>query len=391
MQNKFEAQIILNSLKAGLAPLLGAEQLFVDRLVAKNFFEEKFLANATSTSGQHIVFVADFFGNGKTLFGHYLMNKALSKNFLVAKVSLNRNVNFNKPESVYNNIIEVLIDPESNYDPAFDKLLRMWIDRNSRSQIQSVIQELADICEGFSQGLSSFYNSFLTRDILGQFRALQQLKGAHAVTAARKKEEKLSDKVSKSNVFSYLKALDRWIKHIGFHGLLIIFDEVESILNLANKNLRNQAYEYICNLCDLAYKHEFSNIIAVFLLTPDLRDNVEKGIHSYRPLENYIIQKFTNFENITTLVFEELKQEDQLELATKILDLHKTAYEWDPSFKITEIFLQNYIKYFNHPLISKHTTIRRFVRQYLDILDIAMQNSDFYPHLYISELQSKLN
>ena len=90
-------------------------------------------------------------------------------------------------------------------------------------------------------------------------------------------------------------------------------------------------------------------------------------------------------------MFEELKLEDQLELATKILDLHKTAYEWDPSFKITETFLQNYIKYFNHPLISKHTTIRRFVRQYLDILDIAMQNSDFYPHLYISELQSKLN
>ena len=127
------------------------------------------------------------------------------------------------------------------------------------------------------------------------------------------------------------------------------------------------------------------------MLTPDLRDNLEKGIHSFRPLENYIAQRFVTYNHITTLVFNELSTQDQQELAIKLKDMHGAAYNWDPNFKITDTFIVNFVNYFNHPMVSKYSTIRRFVRQFIDILDTASQNDDFLPSNYLSDLLNNSN
>ena len=127
------------------------------------------------------------------------------------------------------------------------------------------------------------------------------------------------------------------------------------------------------------------------MLTPDLRDNLEKGIHSYRPLENYILQRFVTYNHITTLMFSELTLQDQKELALKLKNMHGITYNWDPNFIITDSFIENFVNYFNNPMVSRYSTIRRFVRQFIDILDAASQNDDFLPSKYLSDLINNSN
>lgn len=390
MSDPYKSRTILHSLKVGLAPLEGARHLLVNRDNVTSFFKDH-MKNGMSQSKSHVVFIADFFGNGKTVFGHYLMAEATRNNFLVAKIALNRGVNFNKLEAIYNNTIEVLTDDPNDFYPSFDKLLRGWVENNTKTTILSTIDQLSDICEGFADGLRSFYESTVQQDVLGQFRALQHLKGAYGVSVARKKAEKIHGKISKTNALNYFMALDSWAKTIGYSGLVFVFDEVESILNLINKRLRNQAYKNICAICDAVEGQQFSNSLFTFLLTPDLRDNPEKGISSYRPLENYIAQRFTRYQHISTLVFNDLTEEDLVQLAQELTSFHQSAYNWDPSFKITDSFVVDFVQYFNNPILTPYTSIRRFVRQFIDILDVSSQNSDFYPQLYLSELKNKSN
>jgi adenosylhomocysteinase len=314
--------------------------------------------------------------------------QALNNNFLVAKISLNRGLGFTKLDAIYRAVTEQLFDSKSNFESSFDRILTDWIKLNTRNSIQQVIEGVIDICIGFAEGLESYYNNFLSNDILGQFRALQQLKGDRAVSVSRKNTEKMQGRLTKSNAIDYFRALDFFSKEIGFSGLFIVFDEVEAILNLINKNLRNTAYENICKFCDTIENSSISNSIIMFMLTPDLRDNLEKGIHSFRPLENYITQRFVKYNHITTLMFRELTAQDQQELAFKLKELHSRAYNWDPNYKITDLFVENFVNYFNHPLVSKYSTIRRFVRQFIDILDTASQNSEFLPSKYLSDLIS---
>jgi adenosylhomocysteinase len=386
-----ESEMILNALKSGLAPLQGAQHILTGRQNIKYYLDEAISKSqdmSANESYQHIFFIADFFGNGKTVFGHYSLIQALNNNFLVAKISLNRGLGFTKLDAIYRAVTEQLFDSKSNFESSFDRILTDWIKLNTRNSIQQVIEGVIDICIGFAEGLESYYNNFLSNDILGQFRALQQLKGDRAVSVSRKNTEKMQGRLTKSNAIDYFRALDFFSKEIGFSGLFIVFDEVEAILNLINKNLRNTAYENICKFCDTIENSSISNSIIMFMLTPDLRDNLEKGIHSFRPLENYITQRFVKYNHITTLMFRELTAQDQQELAFKLKELHSRAYNWDPNYKITDLFVENFVNYFNHPLVSKYSTIRRFVRQFIDILDTASQNSEFLPSKYLSDLIS---
>lgn len=389
-----ESEMILNALKSGLAPLWGAQHILTGRQNIKYYLDDAISKSqdlSTNESYQHIFFIADFFGNGKTVFGHYSLIQALNNNFLVAKISLNRGLGFTKLDAIYRAITEQLFDSKSNFESSFDRILTDWIKQNTRNSIQQVIEGVSDICIGFAEGLESYYNNFLSNDILGQFRALQQLKGDRAVSVSRKKTEKMQGRLTKSNAIDYFRALDFFSKEIGFSGLFIVFDEVEAILNLINKNLRNSAYENICKFCNMTENSNISNSIIMFMLTPDLRDNLEKGIHSYRPLENYITQRFVTYNHITTLMFRELTTQDQQELAFKLKELHSRAYNWDPNYKITDSFVENFVNYFNHPLVSKYSTIRRFVRQFIDILDVASQNNEFLPSKYLSDLMNNSN
>jgi len=389
-----ESEMILNALKSGLAPLWGAQHILTGRQNIKYYLDDAISKSqdlSANESYQHIFFIADFFGNGKTVFGHYSLIQALNNNFLVAKISLNRGLGFTKLDAIYRAITEQLFDSKSNFESSFDRILTDWIKQNTRNSIQQVIEGVSDICIGFAEGLESYYNNFLSNDILGQFRALQQLKGDRAVSVSRKKTEKMQGRLTKSNAIDYFRALDFFSKEIGFSGLFIVFDEVEAILNLINKNLRNSAYENICKFCDMTENSNISNSIIMFMLTPDLRDNLEKGIHSYRPLENYITQRFVTYNHITTLMFRELTTQDQQELAFKLKELHSRAYNWDPNYKITDSFVENFVNYFNHPLVSKYSTIRRFVRQFIDILDVTSQNNEFLPSKYLSDLMNNSN
>lgn len=386
-----ESEMIINALKSGLAPLEGVQHILTGRQNIKQYLLEslkKAHNNNTNESYQQIFFIADFFGNGKTVFGHYSLIQALNNNFLVAKISLNRGLGFTKLDIIYRTITEQLFDSTSNFESSFDRILTNWIKENSRNTIQYVIECIRDICIGFAEGLESYYTNYLSNDILGQFRALQQLKGDRAVSVSRKKTEKLAGRLSKTNAIDYFRALDYFTREIGYSGLFIVFDEVEAILNLANKKLRNSAYENICKLCDSIENNNISCSILMFMLTPDLRDNLEKGIHSYRPLENYITQRFVTYNHITTLLFSELTAQDQQDLASKLKDMHGLTYNWDPNFKITDSFIENFVLYFNDPKVSRYSTIRRFVRQFIDILDVASQNDDFLPSQYLSNLMN---
>lgn len=397
MSVDIENNLLLNALKIGVAPLFNVNAIFVDRNRARKKFELVISDGILNGKAKHVFFAIDFFGNGKTMFCHYSMDFALAKNYLVSKLSLNRGINFNNLHSIYSAIIESLIQPDNDFEASFDDILTKWIVDSTLNQQKHILHRIEKVSTGFAAGLLHYITYRARSDIREQFRALQHLKGSPAVYKALKKKMKLPDPITQSNASNYLKALELWITSIGYNGLVLIFDEVESIIKLTTNKIRAKAYNNIALFCDQVEQNLFKNTVFFFMLTPDLRDNTEKGIATHMKLQEYISQKWNTYDYITTVKLYDhevpgLGKEDQLVLAQKIKRIHETANNWDPQRKLNNTFLENFVNYINDPRIFDiGLTVRMFVRQLLDILDTTIQNNHFDAHDYLSNLIAKAN
>ena len=120
MDHRMEAEFILNALKTGVAPLHGINRLLVDREKAVAAINEVF---QTAERNSHVFFIADFFGNGKTFFSHYVFVEALKRNFLVSKVVLDRGINFHLFPHIYRALMEQMTCQTLNFQPNFAFIL----------------------------------------------------------------------------------------------------------------------------------------------------------------------------------------------------------------------------------------------------------------------------
>jgi len=135
-----------------------------------------------------------------------------------------------------------------------------------------------------------------------------------------------------SQCWSTLRDIDNLSVAAGYKGFIILFDEFEDIIyNIKNINHKEAAF---WNLFDFYMGKEFKGM-TYFAVTPDFSKKckwllLQKGRYDY---DYNIFDKLPTFE-MSPLTAEELK-----ELATRILEVHGMAYDWEPDLimKMSEL------------------------------------------------------
>ena len=314
-------QNVIESLRRGEVPHQELDHILVDRKEIINALKED-LDYLKQEKAFKTRYLKGEFGNGKTFVLKILEKKAHNQNFVVSYVILDeKNNRLDKLENIYKAIMFGL---QINNFPKGAMSLAEIISQWNKKEMELGKVKKSKIYE-LTPGnpfLSVILHSYQTKPELRP-QILSWLMRERTIPANEKKEFHVKGDIDRSNCLSYLNSVAKMIRQAGYEGLIIIFDEVESITRLQS-NLRLAALENI-RLLDDNEVVALSNTGIYYAGTSEFFE--EKGIKSYKALESRI-QNVSGFKSyrLTILNLNPLEKRYRKKLLENIKDVYEKAY-----------------------------------------------------------------
>lgn len=387
-----ENEDIIRSLKDGNVPPEGTFEISVARDSEIKEFEN--LLEKVSNGKALCKFVEGKFGTGKSFLLKMIEEKAIEDNFVVSKITITRDVPFNKFEEVYRKIVSTL---RCKTGVSLQHIIERWINElkiAAMDETDDPLQQNHIVMDNMHMDLMNarnYSNSFVTaiehyyeattagNDELANY-AQAWLRCDDNIPFQIKRQFGVKGGVSKENVFEFLKALSALVSAVGYNGLVILIDEVEFIIMLANKNIRSTALDYVRYLYDECNIGNFEKTLFVMAGTDEFFENAEKGVPSYPALHQRIKDAIeSEYKDLRKPIIklEGFSNEDLEALTTKILNLYSEVYGNEVVEKFDNNLISGIIDFYKEKsLLTGSVQPRDYVRGVVSALDIVQQNPD---------------
>lgn len=367
--SQFDAERIIDALRVGVVPPCHLSELSVGR---RQWLESvrhdlQFVAGGASK----VRLLSAPWGGGKTHFLAIVNEDALRLNFVVSYVELHsREAPLDRFEVVFPKLIRGLVFPGA---ATLESALDSWASQFPYYSAEEIGIELQNLspsldfraalrsCLEHAKGDLAAHRVIL-RDVAGWL-------GGDRVSPELRRFG-VYNPVGITNVTEIVGAFLRFIVHQGYGGLLVILDEAEAVTSLAQSTRRNEANQNIRKLLDNADEHV--GLYVIFATTPTFLTDHSRGARSYPALWSRIrnvvsagLEKASRRSIIIPL--EPLDFGELEELATKGINIHSMAYEWDADKYIDDSTIRLYSTKFLQE--SRDKTVRSFIRGLVYLLD----------------------
>lgn len=398
-----EAEEVIESLRKGIPPkrytslyTSGTED-FLTKV-------RKFHLDTASTGGR-LRFVSGSWGAGKTHFLRLLREEAFDARYLVSTVELNvDSTPFNKFEQVFYDIVRNITSPEMYREGQFDfaapfgEVLRRALfgapagsaDSISHERLQEEKERLftaEDIDIDFRRIVTQFWETFLPDG--GDAATLENTRGrllqwfAGEGTIGMYRPFGLQKIVNRANARLMLQSLSRLTRHIGYRGLVILFDEAEMSYSTMRKSNLKQAHNNLLHLINSI--DDSDGLFLIYATTPDFYIDERHGITIYGALAQRIGKPEEKsprpLDRIWNLDFLKTSIDQYLDAAGKIRSIYSTAYPELIGACPPEDVLREYIRKLveAHPEFSRVSTWRVVVSGTVEALDAKAQGEELQP------------
>jgi adenosylhomocysteinase len=205
------------------------------------------------------------------------------------------------------------------------------------------------------------------------------LKGEPNVYAELRQTFDVRGTIGKDNAFDFLPAMVALIVHIGYAGLIVLWDEAESIRGISRPESRHAAYENVCFLMDTTAQGAFAHCGFLFSGTEDFFRDDRCGVASHGPLYERLKsdrgKRQTKDPPQAILPLEGFDRRKLHEVALKVRDVHGIAHGWHASGRITDELLQRLVEDTAERVGERLNTMPRgFLKSLVDILDAVERN-----------------
>lgn len=381
---------IIQALKEGNVPPKGTSQICVGRELeiqeVKRLFEK--IENGKAATK----FLEGDYGGGKSFLLKVIEEMAFNENFVVSKITITRDIPFNRFEEVYKNIVKTL---KCKTGTSLEHIIERWLTglkmvameetmdplrQNSivRENMTQDLEAARKYANSFAIAIENYNSAASSGDTETAHYAQAWLRGDSNIPFTMKRKFGVKGDVTKENAFTFLEALSAFLKSLGYSGLVILIDEVEYIRSLHTTKLRDSAYDYIRYIYDECNLGNFESTLFVFAGTSEFFEDSKKGIPSYQALYDRIKDALdTDHKDLRKPIMrlEGLKKEELKELGAKIVEMHAKVYNWDANSKIDSLIDEIVDIHENNALLTGgKTTPREFVRTFLSVLDTVQQN-----------------
>lgn len=297
-----EIEHIFERLRSGTVPEKGLDKFAVG---IDNPLTEIRRQFALIESGEGAFkFLRGGYGCGKTFMSQYTLLEALKKNFAVSFVVVSPNdTQFHKFDDVYHKIVSNLKTPmaaSGALEVAIDKWIARIEDRlvdeigddaadfddQVKIRFESELSELTKDTSGndFINVLKAYFEAKQEGDFLTASSLISWISGSKNVAASEKNKAGIKGEISSSSALLYLKGILQIIKKAGYSGLVIIVDELETILR-TRSDVRGKSLNGLRQIIDAA--KDFPGMLWVFTGTREFFDS-RKGVAGLEPLHDRI-------------------------------------------------------------------------------------------------------
>jgi hypothetical protein len=395
-KEQFICESIIRSLKSGLVPSCGLGRIAVGREEELKQFRRDL--EFSQNGGAWVRCFSGDYGVGKTFLCSLLREEAWHMGFVVAAVDLGRDAPFHRFEVIYHRLMEGMRTDHFREVPAFEFIVQEWlfnlekevqrsmglnplnpelrgdVTRIVASQINEQLAKLRIYDSSFANAVRSYYAASQQGNEVMATAAVGWLKGDPNIPAELRQEFNIRGSVDKDNAFNFLQAIATLLVHIGYAGLVVIFDEAELIRGISRTDSRNAAYENIRFLVDKTTQGEFAHCGFILAGTEDLFRDERRGIPSYQALYDRLKPERGRHRTrdfrpplIALAGFDAVKL---YEVAHRVQQVHEIAYAWNSIERLPNTLLKRLVEETATRFGEKFKTVPRgFLKGVVDILD----------------------
>lgn len=345
-----------------------------------------------------IRFVNGSWGAGKTHFFRLLREEAFDTNLLVSTVELNaEQTPFNKFERVFYDIVRNITSPRMYYEGnlstalPFGEVLRETLERtiggngDDAGAIAALKEELfqaTGIDIDFRRVVGEYWNTFTSKsgdsvtleDTRGTL--LQWFEGEGKATEFRR-DFGVQKMVTKENARLILTSLGRFLKWLGYGGLVILFDESETTHSTMRKSSLRQAHNNLLHLINEIDESE--GLFLLYAAVPEFFTHPKHGITTYGALAARIglpeprppraLDRVWNLDAVQSSVA------DYQDAASKIREIFMVAYCDDEGTFVSDERLRAHVAGLvaEHPEFANVSAWRMVITATVDLLDQSLE------------------
>ena len=389
---------IFERLRSGVVPDRGLEAFAVGINPQRHEVHRQ-LALAADHEGT-FKFLRGGYGCGKTFMSRLAILDAQEQGFATSFVVVSDNdLHFHRFDDVYRKVVQEL-GTSSCDRGALSDVIDRWIARvedaliatgadpdsgDFDNQVQTRIEEdLASLTGGKApedmiRVLRKIFELKQEGNIVEASALLSWLSGSENVAGSSKRLASIKGDIGGREALDYLQGILEIIKAAGYKGLVIVIDEVETILRMRH-DVRGKSLNGIRQICDAADRYR--GLFWIFTGTPELFDT-KRGVAGLPPLHDRI--KFLSSGNFSSPRQPQLELKpfdaDRLqEVAMKLRELYPTVDRSSVIDKVTPQFIAQLVAKVTAGFRGDVGVVpRQFLRQFVNILDLAATFEEFDP------------
>lgn len=398
--DKTTATGIINALRAGTVPSDGLEHFAVglDQQMAVLREQREWVKSGHSA----FKFVRGGYGSGKTFLTSLAAAESLETNFLVSKVVISAaDTPLYRLSQVYRSICQNLsltdrkggslqtlvdrwlfrledqvieIDGLDEDDPTFADAVAKKVETNL-IRVGEKAGRLAVCLKAYHK--AKFNNRF--SDARG---LLDWMAGDNKVGFDVKKLADVTGRVENWDVVPFLRGWLEIMDASGYSGLLVVLDEVETILRLRRPE-RLKSLEMLRQLIDAIENNELPGLHLVLTGTPDFFEG-SQGVPSLQPLYERI--RVTGHSDEPTnlrqpqISLPVLDRDRLFAVAQKIRSLYPSGHPEILETKVPDAFITALVDSMTAGFGGRVEVVPRlFLREFVHILDLVDQHADYDP------------
>lgn len=342
-------------------------------------------------------FLRGGYGCGKTFMSRLVVNDALARNFAASFVVVSDNdLHFYRFDDVYRKIMQELSTAYCDR-AALGDILDRWIGRVEEGLIQAGADEDAPdfdqrVVTRLKDDLQSATRGKVPADMVRVITAIFELKqegklaeagallswlcGSENVAASAKARAQIRGEISSKDALNYLHGILEIIKAAGYRGLVVVIDEAETILRMRS-DVRGKSLNGIRQILDAS--DAYRSLLWVFTGTPEFFDT-NRGVAGLAPLHDRIkFQKTGDFVNLRQPQLE-LKPFDAERLRNVAIRLKEMFRSDRVQQKVSQDVIDALVRRVTEGYKGDVGVVpRQFLRQFVDMLDLVEQESDYDP------------
>lgn len=295
-----EREALIQSLRAGVTPLLGARHIQVGR-DAEIVALEKNLDHIAD-GGSAFRMVIGEYGSGKTFFMNLVRGAAMDRQLVVAHADLNPSRRLHatggEARSLYAELMKNLATRTKPEGGALQTVVEKFITtalaeaRKTGSKPEDIIHErlgnLSELVMGydFATVIAAYWRAYEKDDDTLKDNAIRWLRGEFTAKSDARRALGVREIIGDTAFYDQLKLIAKFCRLAGYKGLLICLDELVNLYKLANTQARNGNYEQILRILNDLEQGTAEGLGFVLGGTPEFLMDPRRGLFSYPALQS---------------------------------------------------------------------------------------------------------